>query len=382
MPLERVRTEDTVQAIALDDAREQTTGRTAEAAAGSADKLLADYRRPLGSFEVIDFVDTSAVDEIREHTSLEASVELHWTWRYESEVEELRRLYEKGKAGQWNAQTDLDWSLPVERDCWTLNPEASMLANVVRLGGGSEAAQQEATFDEVAYLLSQLLHGEQAALQICGQLTNVCDELDQKLYAASQVIDEARHIEVFAKFLGEKIGTIHPIGGGLKTLLDILLEVPGMQKKLLGMQTLFEGMAVGIMDTLRQESRNPLLTRMLHRVEQDESRHAAFGVLNMRRIVRDASKAEMEAMEDWAFELLETLNANQQLEMLRTFSDKYGYDPETVVAMTTSLPNFAELNSPIYMHTVIPNLRNLGLITKRTEDHWRRLGMLYESASA
>lgn len=343
------------------------------------DKLLSDYRRPIGDFEVIDFTDDQTLAGLREKTDIEVPIELHWTWSYASEMEEFRRLYEKGKHGQWDAQTDLDWSIPLDRTEWLLNPEASMLANVCKMMGKDEATQKEATHDEVAYLISQLLHGEQAALQLCGQLTNVCTEIDLKLYAASQVIDEARHIEVFAKFLSEKSGTIHPIGGALKTLLDILLQAEGMQKKVLGMQTLFEGMAVGIMDTLRQESRSPLLSKMLQRVEQDEARHAAFGVLNMRRIVREVDRSEMESMEDWAFEILEALNANQQLEMLRTFSDKYGYDPESVVAMTTTLPNFAELNSPIYMHTVVPNLRNLGLITDRTEDHWRRLGMIYDA---
>ena len=343
------------------------------------EKLLSDYRRPIGEFEVIDFADDEVLTSMRKNVDVDVPVDLHWTWSYDSEIEELRRLYEKGKKGQWDAQTDLDWSIPVERSEWMLNPEASMLGNICKMMGKDEATQKEATHDEVSYLLSQLLHGEQAALQLCGQLTNVCTEMDQKIYAASQVIDEARHIEVFSKFLSEKSGTIHPIGGALKTLLDILLQAEGMQKKVLGMQTLFEGMAVGIMDTLRKESQNPLLSRMLHRVEQDESRHAAFGVLNMRRIVKQSSKEEMESMEDWAFSILETLNANQQLEMLRTFSDKYGYDPEAVVATTTMLPNFAELNSPMYMHTVVPNLRNLGLITERSEDHWRSVGMIYDS---
>jgi hypothetical protein len=254
-----------------------------------------------------------------------------------------------------------------------------MLANVVQLSGGDEATQKAAMFDEIGYQLSQLLHGEQAALQLCGQLTNVCESMDQKFYAASQVIDEARHIEVFAKFVSEKVGTIYPIGGDLKTLLDILLKAEGMQKKVLGMQTLFEGMAVGVMDMMRRDSNNELLSTMLHRVEQDESRHAAFGVLNMRRIVRESSTDEMEEMEDWAFEILETLNANQQLEMLRLFAPKYGFDPEAVVAMTTQLPNFAELNSPVYTHTVVPNLRNLGLLTDRTESKWRDRGMIYDA---
>jgi len=128
-----------------------------------------------------------------------------------------------------------------------------------------------------------------------------------------------------------------------------------------------------------RDSKNELLSTMLHRVEQDESRHAAFGVLNMRRIVREASTEEMEEMEDWAFDILETLNANQQLEMLRLFAPKYGFDPEAVVAMTTQLPNFAELNSPVYTHTVVPNLRNLGLLTNRTESKWRDRGMIYDA---
>ena len=306
-------------------------------------------------------------------------VHLHWTWSYDSEIDELRRLYEKGKDGQWNAQTDLDWSLPFTPDQWNLNPEASMLGTICQMMGKDEETQKAAAFDEIGYQLSQLLHGEQAALQLCGQLTNVCTEIDQKYYAASQVIDEARHIEVFSKFLSEKVGTIYPIGGGLKTLLEILLKAEGMQKKVLGMQTLFEGMAVGIMDLMRRESRNELFSTMLHRVEQDEARHAAFGVLNMRRIVREAPVDEMEEMEDWAFGILETLNADQQLEMLRLIGPKYDIDPEAVVAMTTTLPNFAELNSPIFMHTVVPNLRNLGLITGRTEELWKRVGMIYDA---
>jgi len=343
------------------------------------DRILSTYRRPLGDFEIVDFGSRETVDALRKDVDVDIDVNLHWTWSYESEIEELRRLYEKGKDGQWNAQTDLDWETPVGPDEWVVSPEGSMLAQVCQMMGQDEATQKAAAFDELAYNLSQLLHGEQAALQLCGQLTNVCSEIDQKYYAASQVIDEARHVEVFAKFLHDKVGTIHPIGGGLKTLLEILLKAQGMQKKVLGMQTLFEGMAVGIMDMMRQESRNPLLSTMIQRVAQDEARHAAFGVLNMRRIVREASEDEMHEMEDWAFGILETLNADQQLEMLRTLGPKYDIEPEAVVAMTTTLPNFAELNSPIYMHTVVPNLRSLGLITDRTEDHWRRLGMIYDA---
>jgi hypothetical protein len=135
-------------------------------------------------------------------------------------------------------------------------------------------------------------------------------------------------------------------------------------------------MAVGIMDLLRSQCRNELVSDVLRRIEQDEARHAAFGVLMMRRVVRESSAGERAGMEDWAFSILEALNANQQLDMLRLLGPRYGIDPEAVVRMTTALPNFAEVNSLTFMHTVVPNLRSLGLLTERTEAEWRRVGML------
>ena len=342
------------------------------------DKILNEHRRQIGDFEVID-VDENEIARLRAKLEFSAPVDINWTWEYGSEVAELRQLYEKGKTAQWNATTDLDWSLPVSKDDWVLNPEASLFANILKMMGKDEATQKAAAFDELAFTISQLLHGEQAALQLCGQLTNVCTKMDQKWYAASQVIDEARHVEVMARFLSDKMGTIYPIGGTLKVLLDLLLEAEGMNKKILGMQTLFEGMAVGIMETLRQECRSPLFDDLLRLTGQDEARHAAFGVLQMRRVVAEATPEDMAEMEDWAFGILEALNANQQLDMLHLLGPKYGIDPDSVVQMVTSLPNFAEVNSMVYMHTVVPNLRRLGLITERTESGWRELGMMVDS---
>ena len=216
-------------------------------------------------------------------------------WEYGSEVTELRALYEKGKDNQWNASHDIDWSIPLTNDEFIAGPELSLLGNVTKMMGKDEATQKAAMFDEIAWVLSQLLHGEQAALQICGQLTNLCPTTDEKFYAANQVYDEARHTEVFARLLGEKFGTIYPISPNLKVLLDELLSVEGYTMKCLGMQTLFEGTAVGIMDQFRANSRNALITDVIRRVEQDESRHAAFGVLTMRRVVKRSSEAEMAA---------------------------------------------------------------------------------------
>lgn len=239
-----------------------------------------------------------------------------------------------------------------------------------------EATQKAALRDEAGYLLSQLLHGEQAALQLCGQLTNVCERMDEKWYAASQVADEARHVEVVSKFLHRKTGTLFPIGATNKLILDLLLAARTVEQKTLGMQVLFEGVALGILSGLRARSRNPLLTEILKRMGQDEARHAAFGVLMMRRAVRDASRAELDGLEDWSYTILEALNANQSLDMLRVLGPRYGIDPEFVVSLSTSRPNFAQANSASFMHTVVPNLKSLGLLTERTQARWAQRGMV------
>jgi hypothetical protein len=143
------------------------------------------------------------------------------------------------------------------------------------------------------------------------------------------------------------------------------------------MQCLFEGMAVGIFDQVAKGTSNPLLRDLIRRVQIDEARHAAFGVLTMRQVVKESTPEEMIEMEDFAFSVLECLNANQQLDLLRLLGPKYGLDPDNVVQMTLAMPEWPVINSEIFMHTVVPNLKRLGLITERTEGEWRRLGMIH-----
>src|SRR5262245_14461400 len=309
------------------------------------DKILAEHRRRLGDFEVVE-LDEGRIAALRRQLDVDVPVDLHWTWTYASEVEELRALYERGKRGQWNAETDVDWSTPFPRGEWFLPKEGlQILPSVLAIMGADDEICREAAFDEFAWTLSQLLHGEQAALQLCGQLTNSCPTMDAKFYAGSQVIDEVRHTEVLAKFLHRKMGTLHPIDPTLKVLLDMLLAAPTWKMKTLGMQCLFEGMAVGIFDQIARATSNPLLRDIIRRVQIDESRHAAFGILSMRQVVKESTTQEMEEMEDFAFSVLETLNANQQLDMLRLLGPKYDLDPEIVVEMVLGMPEWPVINS-------------------------------------
>src|SRR5260221_6972075 len=265
-------------------------------------KILPQHRRQVGDFETVDFVDEQEIGILRTQLDVDVPLDLRWTWEYGSEVEELRNLYERGKKGQWNAESDIDWEAPFSRDEWFLpRTGVLLLPSLLTEAGVDEATCRAAAWDEFAHLISQLLHGEQAAMQLCGQLTNACPTMDAKFYAGSQVIDEVRHVEVLSKFLQRKMGTLYPIDPTLKILLDLLLEAPTWKLKTLGMQTLFEGMAVGIFDTIAKATSHPLLKDIVRRVQAYESRHAAFGFLSMRLVVRGSSKKGMREMEDFDF---------------------------------------------------------------------------------
>ena len=345
------------------------------------DKILAEQRRMLGDFEIVEFVDEAKVERLRKQIDVDVPLDLQWTWEYGNEIEELRDLYEKSKKGQWNAESDIDWAHPFPRDEWFLpRTGALLMPSILTEMGADEATCREAAWAEFSHLISQLLHGEQAALQLCGQLTNACPTMDAKFAAGAQVIDEVRHTEVLSKFLHRKMGVLHPIDPTLKVLLERLLAAPTWKTKTLGMQCLFEGIAVGILDGIARVTTNPMLHDIIRRVQVDEARHAAFGILTMRRLVKESTPEEMAEMEDFAFSILECLNADQQLHMLKTFGPKYGLDPENVIQMLHAMPQWPALNSEIYMHTVVPNLKRLGLITERTESDWRRLGMLHGEA--
>ena len=121
--------------------------------------ILKDNRRTIGNFEVVEFVDEAQIEGLRKKLDVDVPLELHWTWEYGSEVEELRQLYERGKRSQWNAETDLDWSIPMPRDEWFLPKEGlQILPTILAMTGADDATCRAAAFDEFAWTMSQLLH--------------------------------------------------------------------------------------------------------------------------------------------------------------------------------------------------------------------------------
>lgn len=203
-------------------------------------------------------------------------------------------LYEKLKAFQWNATTEIDWSRPIRN--YSEESYAAVKDHFSREDYDRLRAQQR------ALTFTQLFVGEQAALALCGQLLNMVPELETRFCLAGQIIDEARHAEVFGRYL-EKLGVDAPVNEPLEELIHRLLDSDHYGEKIVGMQIFLEGIAVGLFQRFQHDSPDPLMREIIQLVLRDESRHAGFGVIYLADRFRSASAAERTRVERFVADL-------------------------------------------------------------------------------
>jgi len=203
-------------------------------------------------------------------------------------------LYEKLKAYQWNASTAIDWSRPIRN--FSEESYEAVKSHISRDDYDRLRAEQR------AFTFTQLFMGEQAALALCGQLLNMVPEMETKFCLSGQIIDEARHVEVFGRYL-EKLGVEAPINPPLEELVYRLLESDHYGEKIVGMQIFLEGIAVGIFQRFQHDSPDPLMRELIQLVLRDESRHAGFGVIYLGDKFRTASAAERIRIETFVGDL-------------------------------------------------------------------------------
>jgi hypothetical protein len=203
-------------------------------------------------------------------------------------------LYEKLKAFQWNASTEIDWSRPIR------NFSEESYEAVKRHFSREDYDRLRA--EQRAFTFTQLFLGEQGALALCAQLMNMVPEMETKFCLAGQIIDEARHVEVFGRYL-DKLGAEAPINRPLEELIHRLLESDHYGEKIVGMQIFLEGIAVGLFQRFQHDSPDPLLRELITLVLRDESRHAGFGVIYLADRFRGVSAAERSRIEGFVGDL-------------------------------------------------------------------------------
>ncbi|HJM72208.1 MAG TPA: ferritin-like domain-containing protein, partial [Acidimicrobiales bacterium] len=222
------------------------------------------------------------IDKVR------AEFDTQFTWDYERGRDGLNRLYEKAKRSQWNVSDDLDWSIDVDPERMvrlqaetTGIPAGFPARSLLDVKGSPVASWNDDQWVDFAVnsqcaSLSQFLHGEQGALLCTARLVESVPWIEAKYYGSTQVVDEARHVEAFARYLDEKMPTSYPINENLKSLLDSVLSDERWDLVYLGMQVVIEGLALAAFGMMLGTTQEPLLKNLLRYVMSDEARHVAF----------------------------------------------------------------------------------------------------------
>lgn len=300
------------------------------------------------------------------------SFDSQYVWNYGCVKEGLRELYEKAKREQWNATTELDWAIAVDPEADIVPPQFDPLSEFAPAKKLSQRERARLGHAQIANQLSQFLHGEQGALIVASQLVGAVPWIDGKYYAGSQTMDEARHVEAFARYVNTKLEWEWPISDSLKELLDATIRDPRWDFKFLGMQVIIEGLAMAAFGSLWRAANEPLLKQLLHYVMKDESRHVAFGVLALRDHYREMSPGELRDREDfiiYACELMRDRLAGAEI------AHAMGWEVEAVRRAVMESPTGQLFRSMLFMR-IVPNLRRLGLITPRVRSAFERLQII------
>jgi hypothetical protein len=300
-----------------------------------------------------------------------------YAWNYGSVKEGLRDLYEKAKRDQWNGTTQLAWNTDVD-------PERGILPEVVNplTGYGpyeklTEKEKHRLRHGQISLQLSQFLHGEQGALIVASQLVGAVPWIDAKYYAGTQTMDEARHVEVFGRYLRDKLEWQWPVNAELKELLDATIKDSRWDFKYLGMQIIIEGLAMAAFGNLYQITTEPLLKELIHYVMKDESRHVAFGVMSLNEYYKDMPANELSDREDfiiYACELMRNRLVGHQI------ADAMGWNKDEVKRVVLE-SEVGRMFRQMLFARVVPNLKRLGLLTPRVRASFEELGIIqFENA--
>jgi hypothetical protein len=294
-----------------------------------------------------------------------------FTWDYAERDSKIRQLYEKAKDAQWNARTDIDWSVPVEFGA-PLQP--GTLGAALRRTDDAPVPEElwpAYRWEYHAWLTSQFLHGEQGALLATARLVETVPDLEVKFYAASQVADEARHVEAYALYL-DRLGHTYPINTSLCTMLNQIISDSRWDITFLGMQVIIEGIALALFRLGSTTAFDPVIRRITTLVARDEARHVAFGTLALDGYVQQLTAAERADREEFVKEAALLMCRRFRLEEVW---ERLGVDRRAGVDYATANPVMVEFRRLMFTR-IVATLGRLGLLTEGVREHLADLSLM------
>lgn len=297
-----------------------------------------------------------------------------FVWDYRSTEPSLHNLYEKAKEAQWNATSYLAWDTPVDPEAENA-PDDGIPIFGTHLWDKLDKKRElpKLRREMAAWTFSNFLHGEQGALMATAQLVSCVPTADAKLYAATQVMDEARHVEAYDRYLREKYELVYPISPHLEQLLDAIMRDSRWDMKYLGMQIMVEGLALAAFGLIHQVSTEPLIKEIVHMVMRDEARHVAFGVLSLQGIYKDMSASELKDREDF---VLDSSRLMRDRFLGQEVWERMGMPVKECMELSLHSERM-KLFRQLLFSKIVPNVKRLGLLTPRVRKGFEELGVLH-----
>jgi hypothetical protein len=293
-------------------------------------------------------------------------------FNYTGGRDQLLRLYDKGTRRQWIGSDRLDWTQEVDLDNPVGMPDELLPIFGTRWWDEMSAQRRGELRRHVeAWRFSQFMHGEQGALICTAKIVQTVPDIDSKFYAATQVIDEARHVEVYSRYLHEKLQLVYPLNVHLKALLDDVIEDSRWDMTYLGMQVLIEGLALAAFGIIRNNATDPLAKALNAYVMQDEARHVMFGRLALRDYYPQLSQAEREEREDFCIEacylMRDRFLGEEVFERLEL--------PAELTTYVDQSDTLREFRNFLFMR-IVPILRDIGLWGPKLRGAFEQMGVI------
>ncbi len=296
-----------------------------------------------------------------------------FSWNYADGRAHLLSLYEKGKKKQWNSTTRIDWSHTVDRNNPMAVPDFSdSVLGPERWARLSDDEKGQMRLHSMAWQFSQFLHGEQGALLCAAKLVHQLPQIDEKMYAATQVVDEARHVEVYARYLEDKLGLSYPVNRHLKTLLGQVITDARWDITSLGMQIIIEGLALASLHFVREFAREPLVRSIVTYVMQDEARHVAFGRVALRDLYPQLSAAERAQREEF---VVEACYLMRDRFLAQDVWERLGFDVAECTERVTRAPETQQFRALLFMR-LAPIINDIGLLGPTVKKAFEAMGVM------
>ena len=298
-------------------------------------------------------------------------------WDFSSERGELLALYEKGKARQWNPTDRIDWDQELDpENPQLLPPEALPIHDAPLFKRLSRREQIEVMRHYQAWQNSQFLHGEQGGVVCAAKIVQLVPDADAKLYAATQVVDEARHVEMYRK-LTEKFGLAYPLTGPLHALLGQVMRDSRWDVTYLGMQVVIEGLALACFARIRDQAQNPLAAAINAYVMEDEARHVAFGALSLNDFYPKLTQAERNEREDFLIEALALMRDRLHAAELWRHLD---LPADECLRHVANAPSQVKVINGLFGR-IVPTMRAIGLFSPKVRRACAAMGILHLAAA-